>query len=148
MHILDMVNTPEYQEWYINHEEKSTKKSRGLSQKNGGRCDYRNVFKTREMYGMKYDNYIGNGNSKTFKTILDQNPCDDEFQIVKSECIGHVEKRMDTRLQNIKKKLGDKDKLTDALIKKPITYYSLAIRRNVNSIEGMKKSVMTTYYTI
>ncbi|XP_018365704.1 PREDICTED: uncharacterized protein LOC108762933 [Trachymyrmex cornetzi] len=55
---------------------------------------------------------------------------------------------MGTRLRNIKKtqKLGDKGKLMDILIKKLTTYYGLAIRRNVNSIDGMKKSIMATYY--
>jgi len=44
------------------------------------------------------------------------------------------------------KKLGGKGKLTETLIKKLSTYYSLAIRRNVNSAQDMKKAIMATFY--
>ena len=105
-------------------------------------------LKSEEKYGAKYDNYIVDGDSKTFKIILDVNPYGDDFQVVKSESIGHVEKRMDTRLRNVKKanKLDEKGKLTEKLIKQLTSYYGLAIRRNVNSVENMKKAIMTTYY--
>lgn len=101
-----------------------------------------------EKFGVKYGNYIGDGDSKTFKAILDLNPYGDDFQVVKSECISHVAKRMGTRLRNVKKehKLGGKGKLTDALIKKLSTYYGLAIQRNVDSVEDMKKGILATYY--
>jgi len=105
-------------------------------------------LRSKEKDGVKYSNYIGDGHSKTFKTILDVNPYGDDFQVVKSECIGHVEKRMGTRLRNVKKvnKLGGKGKLTEKLIKQLTSYYGLAMRRNVNSIENMKKAIMATYY--
>lgn len=58
-----------------------------------------------------------------------------------SECVGHVEKRIGTILRNLRKmkKLGGRGKLTENLIKKLSTYYGLAIRRNVDRIEGKKK---------
>ncbi|CAH2086449.1 unnamed protein product [Euphydryas editha] len=54
---------------------------------------------------------------------------------------------MGTRLRNIRKnkKLGGKGKLTEALVKKLSTYYGLAIRRNINSVEDMKKAIMATF---
>jgi len=72
-----------------------------------------------EKFGVRYGNYIDDRNSKTFKAILGVNPYGDDFEVVKNECIG-VEKRMGTRLQNVKKehKLRGKGKLTDTLIKK------------------------------
>lgn len=71
-----------------------------------------------EKYGVKYGNYIGDGDTKTFKAILDKNPYGDEFQVIKIERISHVQKRMGSRLRNLKKteKLGSKGKLTDVLI--------------------------------
>jgi len=53
-----------------------------------------------------------------FKAILNLNPYEGKF-VKKSECVGHVQKRMDSRLRNKKKmeKLGGKGKLTDFLIK-------------------------------
>jgi len=56
--------------------------------------------RSEEMYGVKYGNYIGNGDLKTFKAILDLNPYGDDLKVKKSECVGHVEKRMGSRLQN------------------------------------------------
>lgn len=72
-----------------------------------------------EKYGVKYTRYIGNGDSQTFKGIIDFNPYDEEVL----ECILHVKKRMGTRLRNEKKKhkgIGEKraGKLTDKLINK------------------------------
>lgn len=100
-----------------------------------------------ETFGVKYMNYIGDGDSKTYKAILELNPYDEDFPVVKSECVDYVEKRMGTRLRNLKKKkekLGGKGKFTDVLIKKLTTYYGLAIRRNVESVTEMKKAIMGT----
>lgn len=105
-------------------------------------------LRSEKKFGVKYGNYIGDGDSKTYKAILDINPYDDELTVIKSECVGHVEKRMGTRLRNVKKtqKLGDKGKLTDALIKKLTTYYGLAIRKNSDSVDNMKREIMATFY--
>jgi len=67
---------------------------------------------------------------------------------MKSECISHIEKRMGTRLRNIKKanKLDGKGELNEKLIKQFTSYYGLAIRRNVNSVENMKKAIMAIYH--
>jgi len=42
-------------------------------------------FKDHKNYGVKYSNYIGDGDAKTFKAILDAKPYDDDFTVVKSE---------------------------------------------------------------
>lgn len=59
--------------------------------------------------------YIGDGDSKTFKAISDAQPYGPNYLVKKRECIGHVQKRMGTRLRNLKKqhKLGGRGKLTD-----------------------------------
>lgn len=105
-------------------------------------------LRSEEKFGIKYGNYIGDGDSKTYKAILNINPYGDELTVIKSECVGHVEKRISTRLQNVKKtqKLGGKDKLTDALIKRLTTYYGLAIRRNSDSVNNIKRKIMATFY--
>lgn len=140
-------NTQEYREWYEEHEEECTKNHEGSAGKMEVDAVTEMFLRSDEKFGVKYGNYIGDGDSKTFKAILDVNPYGN-FQIIKSECIGHVEKRMGTRLRNVKKatKLGGKGKLTDALIKKLTSYYGLAIRRNINNVEDMKKAIMATYY--
>ncbi|CAN7995809.1 unnamed protein product, partial [Ixodes hexagonus] len=84
-------------------------------------------------------------------------PYGDSVEISKLECIGHVEKRMGTRLRRLKKenkvgKLSDgkglsaRGRLTDAVMDKLQTYFGLAIRRNVGNLEEMRKAVWATYF--
>ncbi|EFN78928.1 hypothetical protein EAI_07972, partial [Harpegnathos saltator] len=56
------------------------------------------------LYDVKYASYVGDGDSKTYKGIIDAKPYDD-FNVAKKECIDHVQKRMGTRLRNLKKKM-------------------------------------------
>lgn len=51
-----------------------------------------------EVHSLRYGNYIGDGNSKRFAKILNLNLYTVDHRDVKSECMGHVEKRMGTRL--------------------------------------------------
>lgn len=55
-------------------------------------------------FDVRYEYYIGDGDTKTFKAILYANPYEKELQVKKRECVGHVSKRMGTRLREIKKK--------------------------------------------
>lgn len=63
-------------------------------------------------------------------------------------CVSHAEKRIGSRLQNVKKenKLGGRRRLTDTLIKKLTKYYQLAIRSNIESADEMEKAIMATYF--
>lgn len=104
-------------------------------------------------YGLRYTSYIGDGDSKTFTKVVNSKPYGEDV-ITKKECVGHVQKRMGTRLRElvkktvqeiivngkkiIKKILSGKGKLTAKLIDKLTVYYGLAIRRHSNSVENMK----------
>ena len=144
------MNTEEYQKWYEYHEEEFMKNYEGSA----GKIEVDSVAEmfatSQEKFGVKYSNYIGDGDSKTFKAILDSKPYGDELTVVKSECIGHVEKRMGSRLRNIRKekKLAGKRKLTDKVVKKLTKYHGLSIQRNVNSVADMNREIMATYYHI
>ncbi|XP_025271326.1 uncharacterized protein LOC112639965 [Camponotus floridanus] len=92
-----------------------------------------------EKNGVSYINYVGDGDCKTFKAIVEQNP-----NVKKKECIDHVQKRMGTRLRKLvsnTKGLSGRGKLTGKLIDELSIYYGLAIRRHCNSIEDMKKAI-------
>ncbi|KAL1512702.1 hypothetical protein ABEB36_002249 [Hypothenemus hampei] len=78
-------------------------------------------------HGVKYARYIGDGDSKTFKGILDVNPYGGDLLVEKKECVGHVQKRMGSRLRKVKKEKGLGGK-------------------GVESVEDMKNSVWATYY--
>jgi len=58
------------------------------------------------------------------------------LEVIKKEYIGHVQKRMGSKLRALVKKckdLGGKGKLTGKMIDKLTVYYGLAIQRNCNS---------------
>ncbi|KYN06618.1 hypothetical protein ALC62_02428 [Cyphomyrmex costatus] len=98
------------------------------------------------VHDAKYKNYIGDGDTKTFKALLEQ-----DHDIEKKECINHVQKRMGSRLRNVKKtnkKIGGRGpgKLTDKLINELTVYFGLAIRRNPHNVEKMRNDVWATFY--
>jgi len=140
-------DTEEFADWYESHQSECTSNHSGSA----GKMEVDSVQEmfnaSSQKFGVHYTNYIGDGDSKTFQAILNLNPYGDECPVRKSECVNHVEKRMGTRLRNIKKekKLGGKGKLTDTLIKKLTKYYDLAIMRNPESVENMQRDIMATY---
>jgi len=94
---------------------------------------------------------------------LDNCPDREDFVINKKECIGHVQKRMGTRLRGLvktsvvdtktkagktvkRKSLSGKGKLTAKMIDKLTVYYGLAIRPNYDSVEKMKNAIWATYH--
>lgn len=100
-------------------------------------------------HGVMYTNYIGDGDSKTYTGIINAKPYGEEIEIIKKECVGHVQKRMGSRLRECKKKnpgIGGKNKLTAKLIDKLSVYYGLAIRRHSDSKDDMKKAIWTTFH--
>ena len=58
---------------------------------------------SKTLHNLQYTSYIGDGDSKIFKNITDATPYEN-ITIVKEECVDHVQKRMATRLRNLKKK--------------------------------------------
>jgi len=144
------ANDIEFDTWYDSHQEVCTANHSGSAGKMEIDAIVEMFMWSVEKHGVKYDTYIGNGDSKTFKEILDINPYGDSLTVQKKECVRHVEKRMGTRLRNAKKAnkgIGGKGegKLTDK-IGDLTKYYGLAIKRNSNSIEDMKNAVWATYY--
>ena len=69
----------------------------------------------------------------------------------KGECVGHVQKRMGSRLRNYKnchgkklpdgKSVGSKGRLTDKMIDKMQTFYGQSIRNTIGDLEDMKNSI-------
>lgn len=140
--------TDEYDIWYDSHEEQCSINHTGSAGKMEVDC-MKEMFCRSESLGVKYHTYIGDGDTKTFKALLECNPYSD-LAVHKKECIGHVQKRMGTRLRAAKKKnkgIGGKGagKLTDKLIKDLTLYYGLAIRRHPDSAEEMRKAVWATF---
>lgn len=144
----DKEGTAEYEEWAESHKDKCDMNHEGSAGKMEVDAIVEMFSRSESLHGLKYSNYVGDGDSKTFKGITDARPYED-LVVRKKECIDHVQKRMGTRLRNLKrtvKNIGGKGKLTGKLIDELTIYYGLAIRRNTDSIENMKKEIWATLY--
>ena len=112
-----------------------------------------------EKRGVKYTNYLGDGDTKGLMKVVEARPYGDT-EIEKLECIGHIQKRMGTRLRRIvkdmkgkdlpdekkKKKIGGAKRLTAQEIDNLQNYYGKAIRDNTNSVENMRRAIWATYF--
>ncbi|CAN7939170.1 unnamed protein product [Ixodes hexagonus] len=108
-----------------------------------------------EKHGLMYTTYIGDGDSKAFLAVKESKPYNKDVE--KHECVGHVQKRMGTRLRNMKtslkgKKLSDgltlsgRGRLTEKDIDSLQFYYGKAIRDNTDSLQNMRKAVWAIYF--
>ena len=109
-----------------------------------------------ENLNLRYTHYISDGDSKTYNVLETNDPYG--VPIVKHDCVGHVQKRMGSRLRKRKQEgyfssakrkkvsLGGKGRLTEALIDSFQNYYGAAIRRNAGDVKLMKKAVLAIYY--
>ncbi|XP_058973629.2 uncharacterized protein [Pocillopora verrucosa] len=90
-----------------------------------------------ELHNMRYKWMVSDGDSKAFNTV--QHAYDD-CEVIKLDCVGHVQKRMGKHLMNLKacskgkladgKPIGGRGRLTEGKIKQLQRYYGLAIRQN------------------
>lgn len=55
-----------------------------------------------EKYGVRYTKYLGDGDSKAYNEVVKSQPYGTDCQVQKLECIGHVQKRMGSRLRQLK----------------------------------------------
>ncbi|GBM10562.1 hypothetical protein AVEN_66204-1 [Araneus ventricosus] len=116
-----------------------------------------NIFKlSLTFHNARYTKYLEDGDSKAFEAIAKENIYGDEFQVEKLECIGHVMKRMGSRLRRLKEKMKEKvssdgkrllgkNRLTDSQIDKIQNYYGLAIRRNLNCVQAMSQAIRAIF---
>lgn len=140
-----------YEYWYKEHQDSCSINHKGSAGKMEVDAVVEMFERSEEKHGVKYVKYIGDGDSKTFKGILDLNPYNNDPVVVKKECVGHVQKRMGSRLRKVKKDnsgVGGKGagKMTDKKINELSLYYGLAIRRNPDSVEDMKRDIWATYF--
>ncbi|GFY14896.1 uncharacterized protein TNCV_234461 [Trichonephila clavipes] len=112
--------------------------------------------RTEVLHNLRYTQYLGDGDSKACIAVLESKPYKDVI-IEKLECVGHVEKRMGTRLRALKlklkskkledkKSLGGRNRLTDAEIDKLQRYYGLAIRNNSGNLSAMKQAIWAIFF--
>lgn len=89
-----------------------------------------------------YKEYLGDGDTSLFLDVVNSDPYKEHSVVpVKLECVGHVQKRLGTRLRNlvkahkgIKQPLSGRGKLTEKIINSMQNFYGLAIRSNTDNL--------------
>ena len=97
-------------------------------------------------HNVRYTTLYGDGDSKPH--IVDIYP---GVKVNKLQCIGHVQKRVGSRLLSLKKRvkgLGGIGKLSKLVIDRLQNYYGIAFRQNVGNLEGMKKRVCASLFHV
>ena len=117
-------------------------------------------------YNIRYALYIGDGDTESFKKVIESKRYGDDLIPCKLECVCHVQKRLWRRLRKLQnnmkwKKMSDgkgilgKGRLTDKFINKMQNCYGMTIRQNTLSSQNndkekalysMKKSVLGTLW--
>ena len=103
------------------------------------------------IYGLRYINYIGDGDSSAYKNVSESKPYGDQ-PVGKLDCVGHIQKRVGAGLLNLAKEnkgiggkgIGGKGegKLTRKVINTLQNYYGMAIRDNKNTtLRQMKAAI-------
>ena len=141
--------TPEYEHWKMSHTcSKNHIGSAGSMESKGAINIFTNSL---QKYNLRYAHYIGDGDTESYKKVTDTKPYGD-FIPQKLECVGHVQKRLGTRLRKLRnekkheklsdgKKISGKQRLTDKIINKMQNYYGMVIRQNPERLFDMKKSI-------
>ena len=146
------MNSDAYEMWLAEHSPHCGKNYEGSAPAMEP-AGVKQIFnKSVEERGLRYVNYIGDGDTKSFKMVADSKPYGDEITITKKECVGHVQKRVGKALRDLKKNsgrsklsdgktMGGRGRLTDKEIDQLQIYYGLAIRRNKGNLPKMKSDI-------
>ncbi|GFU50677.1 uncharacterized protein TNCV_240651 [Trichonephila clavipes] len=104
------------------------------------------IFERSNVRNVQYKEYYGDGDSKGYESVKNFYGIN---TLTKLECIGHVQKRVEGRLRQLKKTtkgLGGKNKLTDKLFDRIQNYYGIAIRSNVGYLQKIMSSVIAAFF--
>ena len=94
--------TQEYDEWLANHMCKiNHNKSSGAMETVGAITFFQRLI---EKYNLRYLKFKGDGDTEAFAKVVEAKPYRD-MTIKKLECVGHVQKRLWTRLRALRKNL-------------------------------------------
>lgn len=84
-------DTEEYREWAKTHENECQTNHQGSAGKMEVDAAIEMFHRSESLHGLKYVNYVGDGDSKTFKGVVESQPYAN-FTVTKKECIDHIQK--------------------------------------------------------
>ena len=148
--------TEEFEHWWDGHQHKYHANFEGSSGAMDAAGCVRIFERSVEQYDLRYMEFLGDGDSKAYNELTEASVYGEKV-VAKLECVGHVQKRMGSRLHSLKKRLGKtklgdgksiggRGRLTDKVIGNLQVYYGKAIRNNTHSIEDMEMAVMAIWH--
>ena len=149
----------EYMEFYVNHFPQCNLNHEGSAPAMEPEGAVAIFQRSVEKHNLRYTTFIGDGDSKSYKRVTKDQPYGPEYPIQKEECIGHVQKRMGTRLRKLVSKksgqkladgkgLGGKGRLTEGRVDYFQFLYGCAIRDNKGNVASMgrqTKAILNHY---
>ena len=151
-------NEQEFNKWVETHKTECCINHVGSSdfmETQGAKSIFLRSISTRNL---RYTTFVGDGDSSCFGVVA--KACSEmhgqEYIVVKEECVGHVQKRMGSRLRSYKTKcrglrlsdgktVGGKGRLTDKTIDKIQNFYGQCIRNYVGDLDGMKEAIWAIF---
>ena len=112
-------------------------------------CIHNCIFeRSQAKHGLRYTKLLGDGDSKSFATVKNTY---EGVTMEKLECVGHVQKRVGSRLRSLKKAkkgLGGSGIRTNAIIDRLQNYYGISIGANSNNLDAMQKAVRASLFHV
>ena len=153
-HNTEDQESEKYQDWKKAHEPKCEINHVGSSEEMEAVSAVEIFSRSITTRQLKYTTFVGDGDSSSFGRVKEalEKKFGPTYEIIKEECVGHVQKRLGTALRKYKndmkgkkladgKSIGGRGRLTDKVIDKMQNYYGKAIRGNKGNLEGMKASI-------
>ena len=91
--------SPEHDVWKTEHKCSINHKGSAGSMESAGAIE---IFqRSINNHKLRYNNYIGDGDSSSFNKVVQSKPYGETFIINKLECVGHIQKRLGCRLRTL-----------------------------------------------
>ena len=152
------LSDAEFSEWYKLHESDCSINHTGSSDQMETEGAIAIFLRSINMHKLKYTTFVGDGDSSCYGNVAAACAAeyDDKYIVIKEECVGHVQKRMGSRLREYKRKMqrqklsdglgvGGIGRLTDKQIDKIQNFYGQCIRNHIGDSSGMKDSIWAIY---
>ena len=115
------------------------------------------IFKCSLDYKLRYKHFVSDGDNSTLASLMKEKPYGEDCEMVKEDCIGHIQKWMGSALRRLvvefkgnfladNKKISGTGRHTKKVIDKLQNYYGMAIRSNVGDLRGMMMAVQATLH--
>lgn len=140
-------NDPSYQTWVENHQcQKNTSKKAGEMEVEAALILFRRSL---SKHNLRYTTVLSDGDSRAYLALQEEKVYG-YMDILKEDCVNHVQKRMGTNLRKLLSQhkghgLGGKGRLTGDLVNKLTSYYGWALKSHKGDVDATHRAVMATY---